>query len=78
MTTLKEMEKPFWENSLCIDHAICHDVAGSQIMIMLNIIRSHLDRNLLGLRTCPITKLRKHVGQIWALFLGILAVLLLL
>ena len=45
---------------------------------MLNIIRSHLDRNLLGLRTCPVTKLRKHLGQIWALFLGILAVFLLL
>ena len=47
-------------------------------MITLNIIRSHLDRNLLGLGTCPVTKLTKHLGQIWALFLGTLAVLLLL
>ena len=38
-------------------------------MIMLNIIRSHLDRNLLGLTTCPVTKLRKNLGQIWALIL---------
>ena len=42
-------------------------------MIMLNIIRSHLDRNLLGLRTCPITDLRKEPWTEMGIILGNIA-----